>query len=758
MADVSVNGGHPQPSFVLRDTAGAYWIEEALADAHRVNGHRPPGVERHKMRFLPLSGFEGSTWTFHDATVSLDVSIPPRYIQQQVRTVRESGDPPPTIATGAFVDYKLFYEDGAGEQGELFSALFEPTLFGEAGVFRNAFIYRNEDYDYDEDDDDLIFDPDDDYDAGDGWIRLESTFVRDDPTHLRSLRIGDGTLMPGMLGVGARFGGVQLATNFDTRPNLVTFPLPQLSGEALLNSEVDLFINGRRALTDTVAPGPFRFDEIPVSTGGGAVQLVTRDLTGREQVITTDFYVSQRVLREGLSEYAYSLGALRRDYGVESNDYGNVVLAGFHRYGVSDRLTAEGQGQLSNEVQRAAAGLTVTRPRIGVSSAGLALSHADESGAGFELVGAHEYRNDRYRFTAGLRYSSDDHRQVNTRDDSVRPELRASIGGGYSLRHYGSFSATVARQTYHDTTTTTFLSASYSRTFRGGLSILAYGTRYETSDSGFSVGVTVSRSFGNRRSSNLQVRYTDDGPRTVAETQRSLPQGPGLGYRFAAGQDDGDALWESGATLHTRTGRYAAGADHDADGTAWRASASGSAAWIGGMPFLTREVRDAFAVVKVNGFEGVEVYLENQPMGRTDSSGRILLPGLRPFEANRVRIEMQDLPLNARIDGEEKVVTPYAGAGTLAEFPASEGRDVFLRLLLPDGEPARQGGYVRVDGNDLRYPVGLDGAVYLRDVEDSVHAVLHWGDQRCGFALDLAGVVGLVPDLGDVVCGQETMP
>ena len=34
MADVSVNGGHPQPSFVLRDTAGAYWIEEALADAH----------------------------------------------------------------------------------------------------------------------------------------------------------------------------------------------------------------------------------------------------------------------------------------------------------------------------------------------------------------------------------------------------------------------------------------------------------------------------------------------------------------------------------------------------------------------------------------------------------------------------------------------------------------------------------------------------------------------------------------------------
>jgi outer membrane usher protein len=244
----------------------------------------------------------------------------------------------------------------------------------------------------------------------------------------------------------------------------------------------------------------------------------------------------------------------------------------------------------------------------------------------------------------------------------------------------------------------------------------------------------------------------------MVESRQSLPTGPGLGYRMAGGSDDGESLWEGGLSLNTRTGRYGTSADHDERGTVWRASAAGAAAWIGGMPFLTREVRDAFAVVKVNGFEGVNVFLENQPVGRTDSSGRILIPGLRPFEQNRVRIEMEDLPLTARIDDVEKIVTPYAGAGALADFPVSEGKDALLRLLLPDGNPAVQGAYVILNEQGLRYPVGIDGAVYLRDVEDGDRAVMHYRDQRCGFTVELDGRDGPVPDLGDVICGRESAP
>lgn len=753
MAEVTLNGGMPRASFVLRDTDGGYWIEEHVADEARINGQRPSAVDHRNMRFLPVAGFEGSATTFHPASVALDVTIPARYLAEQVRTVREERPVVPSIDTGAFLDYDLFYEAGADDQADLFSTLLQPTLFGEPGVMRNALIYRNTSYE--DDDSDFDFNRDDNYDAGDGWIRLESTFVRDDPVKLRSLRVGDSLLAPGMLGVGARFGGVQLATNFNTQPNLVTFPLPQLSGEALLNSEVDLFVNGQPALSDQVGPGPFRFDNIPVSTGGGQVQMVTRDLTGREQVVTTDFYVSQRMLRQGLSEYSYSVGSLRRDYGVESNDYGNAVLAGFHRYGYTDSVTLEGQGQASGEVQRIGGGLSYSGPRIGVASAGLALSHADESGAGYELMLAHEYRNRRFRVSGTLRYSSDDHRQINANRNGIRVETQSALGGGWVFNRFGSLSATVARRTYHNSGSTDLASASYSKTFRRGPTFLAYATRFKGDDTDFTIGLTVIQAFGNRRSASADLVRRDSGTRMMVESRQSLPTGPGLGYRMAGGSDDGENLWEGGLALNTRTGRYSASADHDERGTVWRASAAGAAAWIGGMPFLTREVRDAFAVVKVNGFEGVNVFLENQPIGRTDSSGRVLIPGLRPFEQNRVRIEMEDLPLNARIDDVEKIVTPYAGAGALTDFPVSEGRDALLRLLLPDGQPAVQGGYVIVNEQGLRHPVGIDGAVYLREIEDGDRAVMRFRDQRCAFTVRLDGHDGPVPDLGDVVCDGE---
>jgi len=755
LAEVTVNGGDPQTAFVLRGADDAFWIEAAMADEYRINDDRPPAVEHRGMSFLPLAGFEGSESVFDPATVSLAVTLPPRYLHDQVRSLRRERDAAPSKATGAFLDYDLFYEEGSSDHSELFSTLLEPTVFGSAGVLRNALLYRSSSYD--EPTDELGFDLDR-VEAGDGWIRLESTFVRDDPERLRSLRVGDAILAPGMLGTAARFGGIQLATNFGTRPSLVTFPLPQLAGEALLDSTVDLYVDGRRLTRESVAPGPFRFDEIPVSTGAGEIQMLSRDLTGREQVVTTDFYVSQRVLRRGLSEFSYGVGALRRDYGVESNDYGDALASGFHRYGYSDNLTIEGQGQASSDVRRGAAGVSYTRPRLGVASLGIGLSHADGAGAGYDLMVAHEYRTRRLRASSSVRYSSGDYRQVSSYRDAARPALQFAVGGGYVLRRFGTLSATFVRRAYHDAASASFASASLAKSWRNGYSLIAYLSRYQGDDTDFTAGLSLTRFLGDRRSAGLDFVHRDEGTRVMAESGASLPRGPGLGYRFAVGRDDGEALWSAGTSLQNRIGTYSVEADHDDDGTAWRANAAGSAAWIGGLPFLTREVRDAFAVVRVNGFEGVNVYLDNQPMGQTDESGRILLPGLRPFEENRVRIEIDDLPLNARIDSTETVVTPYAGAGALADFPAGEGHDVMLRLLLPEGSPAPEGATVSLGARGTRFPVGLDGAVYLRGVSDGDRGVLHWEDRRCGFRVGLAGHEGLVPELGDIGCRYEEGP
>ena len=115
-----------------------------------------------------------------------------------------------------------------------------------------------------------------------------------------------------------RFGGVQFGTNFATQPTLVTTPLLAARGEAVVPSTVDVFINGRPIASETVPPGPFSIENLPAITGTGQLQVVVTDALGRQQVLTQPYYSGSTLLRAGLNEYSFELGAIREDYGLES--------------------------------------------------------------------------------------------------------------------------------------------------------------------------------------------------------------------------------------------------------------------------------------------------------------------------------------------------------------------------------------------------------------------------------------------------------
>jgi outer membrane usher protein len=320
------------------------------------------------------------------------------------------------------------------------------------------------------------------------------------------------------------------------------------------------------------------------------------------------------------------------------------------------------------------------------------------------------------------------------------------------MDRHGSLSASYIQQGYRGADDVSFLSLNYSNSLGRSSFFTAYATYADAGDSDMTVGISFTRNLGNRRSASTGVSHNDQGTRATAQIRSNLPVGPGFGYDLTAGIDDNDTEWQGRVDAASGIGRYSLGADRDQNGTSWGVNASGSAAWIGGRPFLAREIRDSFAVVRVNGFENTRVYLENQEIGKTDETGRILVPGLRPFQENRVRIALQDLPLTARIDEKEIVVAPYAGAGVTVDFKVRDGNDVMLRMLIPNGSPAPQGAVVVMDGQDRRFPVGIDGAVYLQDVATGTSGVLVWQDTRCGFTIHLPEDGRPVPDLGDVMC------
>ena len=756
MIEAAANGGAAQPVLVLKDEAGNYYFEEAIADAWRLNGHRPDVIVERGIRFLPVAGFKGAEVSFDARHQRLVLNIPSRYLKEQVRVIRKNTSTAAVSGLGAYMDYDFSYGEEADGEANLFTGFLQPNLFSPVGVFGNTLIYRHGDVD-----DGDNADPYDRFDETNGLIRLESTWTTDDPEHMRSYRAGDAVLYPGMLGIAARFGGVQIASNFSTQPSLVTFPLPNLGGEALLRSDANVFVNGRLTYRDELDPGPFSFNEIPVVTGGGEIRVVTRDLLGREQVIVSDFYASQRLLRPGLSEYAYSAGALRENYGIDSNNYGEGFLAGFHRYGLNDALTVEGQFETTEDFHRVGGGATWSLPRIGATSSGLSISQDNgsdqDASTGLLAYLSHEYNTTRWGLNGTVRWASDEFRQLGMYEDASRLRLQTSASGSLSLVPWGSIGAAISHTSFHDERDRNLYSVRYSGRLRNFISVSAYASYIENSiedeqDDDYAIGLNFTMSLGVRRSATMSVYRSGDETRVGVQTRRDLPVGPGVGYRFGAAMDESDTDWDADVVAQNRVGRVGIQTAYRENGLSWRSSASGSVAWLGGMPFATREIRDAFAVVKVNGFENVRVYLENQEVAKTDSSGRALIPGLRPYQENRIRIATEDLPLNARIDALEIPVAPYFRSGVLADFPAAEGNDVFMQVRLADGRPAPEGAVVRVQGLKERFPVGLDGSLYLTGVKENVEASLFWRDGRCTLSLQVPRAEDLVPDIGIVTC------
>ncbi len=748
MLEVVANSGPPRSGFVLSDDAGNFWVEEALFDQWRVNGNRPQATVHRGLRYLPLDGFEGSSWDFDPASLQLDVTIPPGFLEGQTFSSSRTDRPTPVSSMGVYSDYNLSYQKYADGDANQFIGFFEPVAFSPMGSLRSSLIYRHGKYGND---------GFEDFDDDDGLVRLETTWERDDPEQMQSYRVGDATLYPGMLGTPTRFAGVQVATNFDTRPYYITFPLPSLDGEAALASSADLFVNGRLAQRQGLNPGPYSFDDIRVATGAGEARLVTRDLLGREQVVVTDFYASQSLLRAGLSEYSYSVGTLRKDYGFESNDYRDVFFAGFHRQGLSDTLTFEGNTELAADFRRIGSGVTFSKIGLGVSSIGLSISDGDDSGTGAQWMIGHDYRSTLFNLGFNYRGYDSNYRELSFVEDTDRPKAVYTFTSGVNLAPRGTISGSFLRQHNRSSPNLDFFTLNYSTVLARRLFIAASSSYVDSGDnSDFAFTLSLNLPLGPRRSASLGVQASDGDLRATTQLRQNLPTGPGYGYRFGTATGDGDSEWEADLAAQSRTGRYGLESTHTDDGTSWRASASGSAAWVGGMPFLAREIRDAFAVVQVNGFEDVRVMLENQEIGRTDGSGRILVPGLRPYQHNKVSIMQEDLPLTANIESVSMNVTPYFRSGVLADFPASEGRDVLMRLLLPDGSPAPEGSLIRAEGTGGAFPVGLSGQVYLRDVSDGTALSLEWSDNACGFVLDLGNAQGLVPDLGDVMCTGQS--
>lgn len=587
--------------------------------------------------------------------------------------------------------------------------------------------------------------------GGQGFTRLDTAYIQDLPDELMRIRLGDSIARGGDWGRPFRFGGIQVGTNFEVQPGFIPFAVPSFAGQAELPSTVDVYLDNVLRYRGEVDQGPFQLNQIPVLRGNGEARVVFTDPLGRQQSSSLPFYVSPSVLREGLSDFSYEAGFRRRAYQLESLGYDEWILAGTHRYGVTDDITVEGHSEVAG--RRQVGGFSVATTLLGIGEFQGEAAGGRAKGDPVWLAGVGYSYNTRF-WSLGVRQRWQDANFNKTEDllfgSNMTSELVATAG--LALDDYGSGLLSYARQNYQRRDSVTIVSASWTVPVTDTAFVSLYGlnTKQGTFDD-TSVGFTFTVLFGGANSATLDtVRRGND----VALSTQARHSGSAV---------DG---WDYGATaMHDTVDRY--GADilkrskHGDVGLAIdrfdtrdnaRLSARGGFATAGGKVFMTRRVDDAFGVVSVPGFADVPITQDNRPVGKTDEDGDLFIPQMISNYPSKIAVDASGLPITADIESLEQEVIPANRSAAVVNFAArySGARRVIIQRA--DKQPLAPGAKIlRSDGREFR--TGYEGEAYLEPLtaDKETTFILETAQGRCGVTLPKPG-----PDTSrlTLICGD----
>lgn len=729
--EVHLNGTPQDTALVLQDPRGPVYVRPEDLQRWRLRVGCAGSLRHGADVYCALAGIKGLSYSVDPSRGVLAIEAAPTLLaESHLSGLSRGADQPMPSPPGGYVNYDIFagHDDGGTSAA---SALLETGLFGRLGSGTNTLLSRH---------------------AGSSTrtIRLDTSWIHDEPGRMASLRLGDSISGSSAWGRSVRMGGVQWATNFATQPTFVTFPLPALEGVAAAPSTVDYYVNDALRLRRDVPSGPFSVQDLPVITGAGEIRMVVRDALGREQVISQPFYASGGILAKGLRDYSYEVGFERRNYGLASNDYGRPMAVATERRGLSDRFTGEAHAELRQDQQTLGLSGNVLLGDAGLLSVSAAGSRAATGTGGLVELGF-QRQSSHLSYGARSQFTTPGFVQLGYEAPARPPRQMTSAFFSLGTDHFGSFGMNYTHQDFREREDVELLGASYSRAVGrwGYLSLAALRFLGDNGSTLISMSFTAPLGPADSASVNAQTHAGSTGG--TLQYQHNLPAGNGAGWRMQAGlAGDDPALAE--VTLQNDVGTYMLGTARSQGRQAYQASVQGGFAVLAHRFFPSRHIDDSFAVVHVPGFSGVRVYADNQPVATTDAQGYALVPRLRPYQRNPIRIDQADLPLDAEVQGLQLDAVPYYRSAVTLTFPVTASRGAIVTIKLPDGGFLPAGATVTVEGNPAVFPVGYQGEVYLTglDALDTLHA--SWRGQSCTMTIAFPAKAGPLPRLGPVTC------
>ena len=744
VAEVTLNR-QKRGSFFLTVIDGQFLVRVQDLKAIGVDGSQGRSWRSGGDEHVWVGSIPGLTVTFNEARLSLDLNAVPGILPATtVDLWAGRGDQAiyPDNAS-AFFNYELGY--AGGNRGVPDGAIATTQFGGRVGNFL------------------LLTDSTCNALSGSArCVRLSTSLIHDRRDTLVRTTAGDFGFATGWLGSSYRMGGVSYSKLYDIDPYFIRYPQQSLTGQLQTPSEVDVYIDGQRVRTLRLPAGDYDLRNVTQTTGARSVDLVVRDAFGREQRVSTSFYASDRSLKAGLHEYSYNVGALRQNFGLESNDYGDLAFAGFHRYGVSDWLTIGVRGE--GRQGRVSGGPSAA---FVLGSAGLlsfAASLSDDDGR-TGAAGLVAYTFQGRHFNAGLVARKDSPHYTTLVDSMERRNWDVAGTLGYTAPALGSLSVGAFTSKAYSGEDRKAASLSYGRTLFGSRgSVFVTVVKDWSQDQRIDVFAGFAFNFDADFALTGYYQRLRGGTSESMQFQKAQPVGEGLGYVLGISRNSLGAESQTQFTPSFQyNGRWASvrGYAQQGDGPGsprdYALSVAGGVAWASGMLAVGRPISDSFGVVKVDELEGVRVLVNNEEIGRTGPDGRLFVPSLASFIDNQIAIDVRSVPLDVTFPESMRVVSPAYRAGAVVNFDARRLRAYVGTLKIRSSGATRSAEFIDVtlDSNGKRasFVTGRGGEFYIEDLEPGRYR--GWAASnglQCTFELEVPAARGALTDLGETVC------
>jgi outer membrane usher protein len=597
--------------------------------------------------------------------------------------------------------------------------------------------------------------------GGASAVRLDSTYSFADVNSLRRYSLGDSITSGLSWTRPVRMAGVQVRSDFSMRPDLVTFPLPSIKGSTAVPSTVEVLANGSLAASSQVGAGPFQVPQLPVVSGAGTISMTVTDALGQQVTTTQPFYASTQLLAPGLQTFSAQAGMVRRRWGVAGNDYGKIAGAGMYRRGLTPTFTFEGSAEGTPGAIQAGAGGVKQIGHFGIVNFAAAASSGWGHTGGQATLGAQRIGRT-VSFGGSATLASSGYRDVASLNGDGVLSKQISGFGSMNLRHFGSLGAAYAgidRDSVSPQLTPDFSSAQHSHVVSANYSFQFRRATFYASEfkdfsksgaSGFQVGITIP--FGKRDSVNISG--TSDG-NVQMQAQRSAAMVGQWGYNaYVSAGNSSHAFGQM--QYKSPVGLFTAGVDESGGNTSARIEAQGALSFTDRAFFPSNTIYDSFAVVDTGSVPHVHVLQENREVGKTNASGKLLVPDMRAFDLNHLAITATDVPADVTIDTDTREIRPQDRSGVVVKFPVKVSHSALVKLVDEAGKPLELGSVATLKATGVAAPIGYDGDAYVADLNPRNELLVERKDgRRCTVSFDYKPVARDIPSIGPLRCAEK---